>query len=288
MLATGHSGEPNIPVFPGQEDFAGKIVHSSQHTTGGDFKGKKAIVVGCCNSGHDIAHDFYEQGAETTIVQRSSTYIMSSENGLRILFEGLYEENGPSVEDADLIFHSIPNPLHVILQKATTAKIKEADQPLLDKLTKAGFKLDDEPFLIKYFTRGGGYYLDVGASSLIADGKIRVKQGQEIKRFLKDGVEFADGEVIKADVVVLATGYQSMKTTVAKLVSKDVAAKCKDVWGLDEQGELNSIWRNSGHENFYLMGGNLALCRYMSKRLALFIKMIESGLATHPERKVVA
>lgn len=227
VLATGHSGEPNIPVFAGQEDFAGKIVHSSQHTTGGDFRGKRAIVVGCCNSGHDIAHDFYEQGAETTIVQRSSTYIMSSEHGLRILFEGLYEENGPPVDDADLIFHSIPNPLHVLLQRATTARIKEADRPLLERLERAGFKLDDEPFLIKYFTRGGGYYLDVGASSLIADGKIKVKQGQEIKRFLKHGVEFADGHVIEADVVVLATGYQSMKTTVAKLVSKDVAARCK-------------------------------------------------------------
>lgn len=243
----------------------------------------KAVVVGCCNSGHDIAHDFYEQGAETTIVQRSSTYIMSSENGLRILFEGLYEEGGPSVEDADLIFHSIPNPLHCILQKATSERIAEADRPLLDKLQKAGFKLDDEPFLIKYFTRGGGYYLDVGASSLIADGKIRVKQGQEIKRFHRDSVEFADGEKVKADVVVLATGYANARTTVARLISKNVAAKCKEIWGLDKTGELSAIWRNSGHENFYFMGGNLALCRYMSKRLALFIKMIDAGLATHPE-----
>lgn len=74
-----------------------------------------------------------------------------------------------------------------------------------------------------------------------------------------------------------------MRTTVAKLISKDVADKCKDVWGLDEQGELATIWRNSGHENFWFMGGNLALCRYMSKRLALSIKMIEEGLAEHPE-----
>lgn len=160
VLATGHSGEPNIPRFPGQEDFAGKVVHSSQHTTGGDFKGMNAVVVGCCNSGHDIAHDFYEQGANTTIVQRSSTYIMSSENGLRILFEGLYEENGPSVEDADILFHSIPNPLHCVLQKATTDKIAEADKPLLDRLQKAGFKLD-------FGDDGSGFLMKVQISASI-------------------------------------------------------------------------------------------------------------------------
>lgn len=98
VLATGHSGEPNVPTFKGQEKFKGKIVHSSQHTTGGDFKGKKAIVVGCCNSGHDIAHDFYEQGADITVVQRSSTYVMSSESVVKILFDGLYCEGGPTTE----------------------------------------------------------------------------------------------------------------------------------------------------------------------------------------------
>ncbi|KAK0463684.1 uncharacterized protein EV420DRAFT_1745222 [Desarmillaria tabescens] len=53
VLATGHSGEPNIPVFKDQDIFKGHLCHSSQHTTGGSFKGKKAVVVGCCNSGHE-------------------------------------------------------------------------------------------------------------------------------------------------------------------------------------------------------------------------------------------
>ncbi|BFZ55340.1 hypothetical protein PYCC9005_002380 [Savitreella phatthalungensis] len=285
VLATGHSGEANIPHFEGENEFEGKICHSSQHTTGKDFSGKKAVVVGCCNSGHDIAHDFYEQGADVTIIQRSSTYIMSSENGLRILFEGLYEENGPDVEDADLLFASIPNPMHLVLQGQTAKRIADADKELLENLAKGGFTTnngDGVSFLGLYFTRGGGYYLDVGASSLIAEGKIKVESGRGIKRFHKNSLELVDGTIVPADIVVLATGYQNMRTTAARILSQEVADQTKDVWGLDEQGELATIWRNSGHPGMWYMGGNLALCRYYSKRLALSIKMLEEGLAVHP------
>ncbi|PWN53375.1 flavin-binding monooxygenase-like protein [Violaceomyces palustris] len=281
ILATGHSGEANIPTFKGQEKFKGKICHSSQHTTGADFTNKKAIVVGCCNSGHDIAQDFVEQGADVTMVQRSSTYVMSSDSVINILFKDLYCEGGPPVEDADLIFHSIPNFLHKKMHKDVTAKIAEYDKETLDGLQKAGFKLDfgpdDSGFLMKYFSRGGGYYLDVGASKLIADGKIKMKQGQEISHFTEDGIVFADGQEIKADIVVLATGYKNMKTTAEKILGKE-ASKTNDVWGLDEEGELKTIWRNSGHPGLYYMGGNLALCRYMSKKLALYIKAKELGM----------
>lgn len=107
------------------------------------------------------------------------------------------------------MFSSTPNFLHKRLHKDVTAKIAEFDKSTLDGLTKAGFKLDfgpdDSGFLMKYFTRGGGYYLDVGASKLIADGKIKIKQGQEIDHFTEDSIVFADGSKLAADIVVLAT-----------------------------------------------------------------------------------
>lgn len=84
----------------GIDDFKGDVLcHSSEHKgarTDVKGKGKKAIVVGCCNSGHDIAQDYYENGYDITIVQRSSTYVMSSEHGLDGLLGGLYDETGVS------------------------------------------------------------------------------------------------------------------------------------------------------------------------------------------------
>ena len=57
VLATGVSGIPNVPDIPGLKNFSGTVVHSSQYDDGENWKGKRAIVIGTGNSGHDIAQD---------------------------------------------------------------------------------------------------------------------------------------------------------------------------------------------------------------------------------------
>jgi hypothetical protein len=51
--------------------------------------------------------------------------------------------------------------------------------------------------------------IDVGASQMVIDGKIKIKNGSSIERFTKDGIKFADGSELPADVVIFATGYVS-------------------------------------------------------------------------------
>ena len=103
------------------------------------------------------------------------------------------------------MFTSLPVPLVEEFHIESTKKVSELDRPTLEGLEKVGFKLNRYPagLFIKYFRDGGGYYLDVGASKMIAEGKIKIKQGQEIKRVLPDGLEFADGDVKKADSAFL-------------------------------------------------------------------------------------
>ena len=286
IQATGHSGEMNMPKIQGMDDFKGdRLCHSSQFTGAkatSDSKAKHAIIVGCCNSGHDIAQDFYEHGYDVTMIQRSSTYVMSSKAGLDVLLGGVYEEDGPPVEDADLLFMSIPNPLLKRMHVDATAEIAKRDQALLEGLAKAGFKLDNGPddagFFMKYFQRGGGYYIDVGASQLIADGKIHVKQGQEISSVNPHSVTFTDGVELPADEIVFATGYQNMRGTARKIFGDELAERVKDVWGFDDEGELRTMWRRTGHPGFWFFGGNLALCRYYSRMMALQIKALEEGI----------
>jgi cation diffusion facilitator CzcD-associated flavoprotein CzcO len=43
------------PPFKGQETYTGRLVHSSRHGSGTDWKGKKALVVGACTSAHDVS-----------------------------------------------------------------------------------------------------------------------------------------------------------------------------------------------------------------------------------------
>lgn len=76
---------------------------------------------------------------------------------------------------------------------------------------------------MKYLHRGGGYYIDVGASQLIADGKIKIKQGQEISHIDAHSITFEDGDELEADEIVFATGYQNMRDSARKIFGDEVA-----------------------------------------------------------------
>lgn len=123
----------------------------------------------------------------------------------------------------------------------------------------------------------------MGCSSLIASGAVKVKSGVEIVKVLPIGMEFSDGSTLEADEIVFATGYQNMRTQTRTIFGDEVADKVNDVWGLDSEGEIRSMWRRSGHEGFWFMGGNLALCRFYSRLLALQIKGLEERVATWDE-----
>jgi cation diffusion facilitator CzcD-associated flavoprotein CzcO len=96
VMATGGQSEARIPDVPGLEEFRGAIIHSSKYVQDLSNEGRRAVVVGAGVSGHDIAQDLYTTGAQVTLVQRSSTYVVSSEHGISGLFGGLYAERRPS------------------------------------------------------------------------------------------------------------------------------------------------------------------------------------------------
>lgn len=101
----------------------------------------------------------------------------------------------------------------------------------------------------------------MGASKLIIDKKINLKQGQDISHLEPNAVVFADGERIEADIVICATGYRNMKTTAIKILG-ETAERANEVWGLNDEGEIKTMWQESGHPGLFLHGGNLALCRW--------------------------
>ncbi|KAF4982173.1 hypothetical protein FZEAL_2150 [Fusarium zealandicum] len=287
VLATGQSGDPIVPEFDGTEQFKGEVYHGSNHTDAskfGDLSNKKVVVVGSGNSSHDICQNFYDNGAgQVTMLQRGGTYVISVDKGVPLQHAGLYEEGGPPTDDADVYAHSLPFPVQFALNVSQTEKVNEVDKEALDGLNKAGFLLDSGPdksgIWRKYLTRGGGYYIDVGCSRLIIDGKIKVRQSSGgIKHFDADGLVLADDSKLEADIVVLATGYDGMRSTARKLMGDNVADRVGDIWDLDEEGEIRAMWRSSGHPHFWFMGGNLSLCRIYSRLLALQIKAVDEGL----------
>lgn len=163
----------------GVDEFKGdRLCHPSKFKgANATSNGKKAVVVGCCNSGHDIAQDFHEHGYDVTIVQRSSTYVMSSKAGLDILLASLYEEGGPATEDADLLFMSIPNAILKRMHMDATREISRRDADLLAGLEKAGFKLDngldDSGFFMRTSNEAVAITLTWGLVSLSSTARSR-------------------------------------------------------------------------------------------------------------------
>jgi putative flavoprotein involved in K+ transport len=279
VLATGVSGIPNLPDIPTLPHFAGAVMHSSRYTDGEQWKGKKALVIGTGNSGHDIAQDLYSSGAEVTLVQRSSTLIVSIEPSAQLVYAP-YNEG--TLEDNDLIATSMPLVLARKSHAMVTEQSKKLDQPLLDGLERAGFKLDfgddGTGWQFKYLTRGGGYYFNVGCSDLVVNGDIRLVQFSDIEGFAAAGVRMKSGETIAADLTVLATGYKRQEELVRKLFGDEVADRVGTIWGFGEQQELRNMYTRTGQPGLWFIAGGLAQCRIGSKQLALQIKAIEEGL----------
>jgi putative flavoprotein involved in K+ transport len=280
VMATGVSGIPSVPDIPTLHDFGGKVLHSTQYDDGEAWKGKKALVIGTGNSGHDIAQDLHSSGASVTLVQRSPTLVVNVEPSAQLPY-ALYSE-GPSVEDCDLITTSIPLRLAKTGHILFTERAKHLDAKLLDGLRKVGFKLDfgedGTGWQFKYLTRGGGYYFNVGCSDLIVDGEIGLLQFSDIVSFVAEGARMRNGQKLAADLIVLATGYKGQEHLVRRLFGDAVADSIGPIWGFGEGQELRNMFVRTAQPGLWFIAGSLAQCRIYSKYLGLQVKAVELGL----------
>jgi putative flavoprotein involved in K+ transport len=296
VLATGMSGKPNVPTIPGQDRFRGDQHHSSRHPGPDAYTGKRAIVIGSNNSAHDICAALWEHGADVTMVQRSSTHVVKSSSLMDLGMKALYSESalaaGITTQKADMIFASIPYRIMHEFQKPIYDAIRERDGDFYRRLEEAGFLLDfgddDSGLFLKYLRRGSGYYIDVGASELVANGDVQLAHGT-VRELTEDAVVLDDGTRLPADVVVYATGYGSMNGWAADLISQEVADTVGKVWGLGSdtrkdpgpwEGEQRNMWKPTRQEGLWFHGGNLHQSRHYSLYLALQLKARYEGIPT--------
>jgi len=297
VLATGMSGKPTIPRIEGMDIFRGDQHHSSAHPGPDAYRGKQAVVIGSNNSAHDICAALWETGADVTMVQRSSTHIVKSDSLMELALGDLYSERavaaGITTAKADMIFASLPYRILPQLQIPVYNAIRKQDAEFYARLEKAGFMLDygdDESGLfMKYLRRGSGYYIDVGASELVADGRIKLQSGVTVVRLTEHAVVLSNGVTLPAELVVYATGYGSMNGWAADLISQEVADKVGKVWGLGSgttndpgpwEGEERNMWKPTQQPALWFHGGNLHQSRHYSLYLALQLKARHAGIPT--------
>lgn len=280
ILANGVIGAPSIPDLPGLKDFKGDVMHVEGFSTGANWRGKKALVLGTGNSGHDVAQDLHANGVDTTIIQRGSTTVVSVDPSAKLVHAPFMD--GTPIDDVDLI--AITNTLPMTRQNLQNLakRMVELDKDLIAGLKARGFKWDmgedNAGHQMKIRRRFGGYYLNCGCSELIISGEVGLMQYDTIDRFVAEGARLKDGTIKPADLIVLATGYLPQQRVVAKLFGEDMAQKVGPVWGIGPDGEMNNMWKRTPQEGLWFVGSGFAGCRQYSRFVGLQIKAIEEGL----------
>jgi len=296
VIAMGISGLPHVPDFPGMDVFRGEQHHSSAHPGPDAYAGRRVVVIGSNNSAHDIAAALWEHGAEVTMVQRSSTCVIRSETLMELGLGPLYSQEavdaGITTERADALLASLPYRILPEVQIPVYERIRERDAAFYRRLEEAGFLLDfgedGSGLHVKYLRRGSGYYIDVGASELVADGRVALQTGQ-VDHLTEDAVIMEDGAALPADLVVYATGFDSMNGRLVDLISRETADRVGKVWGYGSgtakdpgpwEGEQRNMWKPTRQPALWFHGGNLQQSRHYSRFLALQLKARAEGIDT--------
>ncbi|GLA46276.1 hypothetical protein AnigIFM63604_009748 [Aspergillus niger] len=289
IMATSLCGVPMTPEIPGMADFkAGVIRHSTAHDSAREFVGKKVCVVGTSSSGFDTAFDCSRRGIDVTLLQRSPTYIMSLTHSVPRTI-GNYgpdaEGNRPSHEEQDRLFFATPTGPGEELARRNAKVLEDLDRPLLDALHARGLRTwrgqRGTGGSTLGQTRNGGFYFDAGACEHIINGKIKVEPGY-IERFTEDKVILNDGRERQFDLIVFATGFSNTIDSVRATLGDRIADKCGPIWGIDEEGEFKTAYRQTGVPNLWLMVGYLPYTRFHSKLLAMRIKALMEGISPAP------
>ena len=187
VVATGYNGLANWPKFRGLDGFTGSVVHSEMYKNPRPYVGKRTLVVGCGNSGAEIALDLAEHGVAVTMVVRGPVHVVPR------------DLMGRSSQETSIMLSRFP----AAVRDALVAPILRL---AVGDLSRWGIV---RPAVgpNRSVEEGGRIpILDIGTIALVKAGRIRVLTG--VQEVLADRVRFADGRIEPFEAIVLATGYR--------------------------------------------------------------------------------
>ncbi|GFP96185.1 indole-3-pyruvate monooxygenase PjYUCCA3 [Phtheirospermum japonicum] len=189
VVASGENAEKVVPEFEGAADFGGRMMHACEYKSGKEFGGKRVLVVGCGNSGMEVALDLTNHHAFPSLVVRSSVHVLPRE----ILGKSTYEIAGTMMKWVPVWV------VDRVLLAAARLILGSTEEHGLKRPSIGPLQLKD--------TQGRTPVLDIGAVSKIRSGDIKIVPG--IKKFVRAGVELVNGDLLQVDSVIFATGYSS-------------------------------------------------------------------------------
>ncbi|KAK0744847.1 hypothetical protein B0T21DRAFT_447951 [Apiosordaria backusii] len=313
VQATGFdSQKPYIPDVADKEVYKGLSLHSQLYknpqATLKDKGVKSVLIIGSANTAFDILEDCHSAGLHTTIVARSPTYILPLDYVVDERGFGLYNVLG--TEACDKLFMTLPTWVDCHLAHSLLAMLASQEPDRYKKLIEAGFSVIDSAhpdacLMYHLLEKGGGHYVDIGGTEVIAKGEVDVISGVEPVAYTETGLRFSDGRIVEADAIVWCTGFadKNGRDTAFEILGgynlvdgqeeesnllgpREIASRIDATFGVDDEGEIRGFWkRQLGIDNFWFMGGQTQHHRYHSKTVALQIKAELEGVLPPAYRK---
>jgi len=195
VVATGIVANPHVPSIPGRDLFRGRVLHSVDYRTPGEFAGQRVLVVGTGNSGGEIAAEIARAGARVTLAVRSGAMVVPREVA------------GIPIQYLSVVAGTLPTPaqrgLTAVMLKVSALVRGPAVLPLPPIVRPCA----NVPII--------GFHL----VDAIRAGTVQVKRG--ITAFTAEGLRFADDSTAGFDTVLLATGYRAAVGLLGDQISCD-------------------------------------------------------------------
>ncbi|KAH8675725.1 hypothetical protein BX600DRAFT_453401 [Xylariales sp. PMI_506] len=275
---------PYIPPLSDREQFKGSVVHSTKYKDAQPYQGKNVLVIGASNSAHDIARNLAEGGArDITLLQRGPTAFFEWEK-ISPMVEGPFL-TPLDLDTADLLF-TMMMPLGVARDFARGAfgAIEATQTEFYATLESKGYSIERNRCFVSrvYDSRNGHFFMDRQKSlEFVFNDRIKVARG-EARGFVPEGVVVHDpakGEdkVLKADAVVLATGFETIDLPQIWADTEFIDPKSASLlenpcaMELDREGEMIAQCTDSGHRHLYFASHNVVTVRLASKFVAIQI-----------------
>lgn len=197
------------PDFPGMDDFQGTILHPMNWPEDADYQGKKVIVIGSGATAATMIPAMVDGGADhVTMLQRSPTYYMAT-------------PSGNEIADALRSVDTPPEWTHEIIRRLTLKESAESYQAVRNNPEAASKEavelvrsaLPDGYDVDKHFTPS--YPLWSQRACRVPEGDLfqTISAGDasvvtdDVEKFVPSGIKVRSGDVIDADIIVTATGF---------------------------------------------------------------------------------
>jgi cation diffusion facilitator CzcD-associated flavoprotein CzcO len=196
------------PQWPGLSQFEGRLVHPQTWPDDLDYRGKNVVVIGSGATAATLIPAIAADCAHVTMLQRSPTYFRTGRNAIPIADE----LRTLGVDEAWI--HEIVR-RKIIYEQAlfTRRTFTEPETVKQELLAAAQACLGSDYDVGKHFTpryrpwhQRLAFIPDADLFQAIRSGKASVVT-DEIERFTPTGLVLKSGEVLQADIVVTATGF---------------------------------------------------------------------------------